>query len=342
MIQSAETVLQKLQQGSYAPIYFLQGEESYHIDAITKQVADTLLTPAERSFNLTIFYGKECSMAALLTQARRPPIGTAKQVVIVKEAQEMSDLKQANGQKLLLNYLRCPSAATVLLFAYKYKTIDGRSLLYKALANHTVVVTAQKLYAQQLPAFIQSIVKKMGCTITDKAIGMLQTCLGNDLTKIANELHKLGINLTEGSSITDRMVETYIDLYQPFNIFALQKAIMQKDYAKSCQIVGQSAANIQAHAALPVVALLYNCFSKLIVLHETKATELTMLAQQIEVPPYFVPDYLNALKNYTLPQTLQNITYIYQADLQLKGIEPAPSTQQILQLLVFKLLHEIH
>ena len=153
MTQSAETVLKKLQEGIYEPVYFIQGEEVYYIDAITQYIETSILNPAEKSFNLTVVYGKECSMETLLTQARRFPMGAPKQVVIVKEAQEMTDLKNATGQQLLLHYLQHPQPATLLVFAYKYKTIDGRSAFSKALEKKTVLVSSKKLYDRQLLTF---------------------------------------------------------------------------------------------------------------------------------------------------------------------------------------------
>jgi DNA polymerase-3 subunit delta len=340
MAQSAENVLQNLKQGVYEPIYFIQGEEVYYIDTITQYIEENILTPAEKSFNLTIVYGKECSMATLLTQVRRFPMGAAKQVVIVKEAQDMIDLKNATGQQLLLHYLQHPQPATLLIFAHKYKTIDGRSAFSKSLEKKTVLVTSKKLYDQQLPAFIKSYVKTLEVSITEKAIWMVQECIGNDLNRITSELHKLRINLSTGSTITENIVETYIGLHKPFNVFELQKAIIMKDYSKSYQIISICALNTKEHAALPMVTILYNFFSKLLMLHQSKETTPVKIAQEIEVNPYFVQGYLNAVKNYTLRQTIQNITYLHEADLQLKGIDCNMANYQIVKELIFKLMHD--
>ena len=336
-MQSAQTVLQDLQKSIYAPIYFLQGEEVYYIDTITQYIEEKLLTPAEKTFNLTISYGKECSMATLLTQARRFPMAAARQVVIVKEAQEMADLKNTTGQQLLLHYLQHPQPTTLLVFAHKYKTIDGRSAFGKALSKQNVLVTAKKLYDQQLPAFIKSFVKNLELSITEQTVCLVEAYIGNDLTRIASELQKLRINLTPGSTITDNIVEAYIGLHKPFNLFELQKAIMQKDYPKSYQIIRVCAS--MEHAALPMVTILYNLFSKLLVLHQTKETVPAKMAAQIDIHPYFIQGYLHAVQNYTLDQTMKNITYLHQADLQLKGIDSNISDYQTMKELIFKLMH---
>lgn len=339
MMQSAQTVLQNLQKSIYTPTYFLQGEEVYYIDAITQYAEEKLLTPAEKNFNLTIAYGKECNMATLLTQARRFPMAAKLQVVIVKEAQEMADLKNATGQQLLLHYVQHPQPTTLLVFAHKYKTIDGRSAFGKALSKQNVLITSKKLYDQQLPAFIQSFVHNLELSITEKAVSLVEAYIGNDLTRIASELHKLRINLTPGSTITDGIVEAYIGLHKPFNVFELQKAIMQKDYPKSYQMIGICASSAKEHAALPIVTIVYNLFAKLLILHQTKETVPTKLAQQIDVHPYFIQRYLHAVRNYTLHQIMNNITYLHQADLQLKGINSNMSDYQIMKELIFKLMH---
>lgn len=336
---SVETVIDDLKKGIYLPTYFLQGEETYYIDTITQYVAEKLLTSSEKTFNLTILYGKECNMANLLTQARRFPMGAKLQVVIVKEAQEMVELKNNKSQQLLLHYLEHPQPTTLLVFAYKYKTIDGRSTFGKALNKKNVIVTAKKIYDQQLPAFIKSVVKDLELSITEKAIYLIEAYISNDLTRIANELHKLAINLAPGDTITHTTIETYIGLHKPFNLFELQKAVMQKDYPKSYQLIDGCASNTKEYAALPIVTILYNLFSKLLILYHTKEKLPAKIAQQIEVNPYFIQGYLDAVQKYTLAQTMQNITYLHQADLQLKKIDCNAMDHQIIKELIFKLMH---
>ncbi len=339
MVRSAQTVLEALHKGIYEPIYFLQGEEVYYIDAITEYIEEKLLTPVEKTFNLTIAYGKECSMATLLTQARRFPMAATRQVVIVKEAQEMADLKNATGQRLFLHYLQHLQPTTLLVFAHKYKTIDARTTFGKALSKQNVLVTAKKLYDQQLPGFIKSFVKNLQLAITEKAVCLVEAYIGNDLTRIAAELHKLRINLTPGQAITDSIVESYIGLHKPFNLFELQRAIMQKDYPKSYRIISVCGSSAKEHAALPIVTILYNLFSRLLVLHQTKETTPTKIAAQIDINPYFIQGYLDAMQNYTLRQTMQNITYLHQADLELKGINSNKNDYQVMKELIFKLMH---
>lgn len=341
MVQSTESVLKALEKGVYEPLYFVQGEETYYIDAIAQHIEEKVLKPEEKSFNLSIFYGKECTMTALLTQARRFPMVSSKQVILVKEAQEMADLKNAIGQQRLAHYLQRPQPATILVFAYKYKTIDARTVFGKALAANAVLVTCKKPYDHQLPAFIRTAVEKFGRSITEKAIWMLQECVGNDLTRISHELQKLRINLSAGSTITETMVEAYIGMHKPFNVFELQQAIMKKEYAKSYQIAQVCALNSKEPTALPIVTVLYAFFSKLLVLHQTKETTPAKLAQQISVHPYFVQGYLDAIKRYPLHQTLRNMTHLHEADLHAKGIGSNASDDQIIKELIFKIMHDI-
>ena len=341
MAHSAETILKALKKSSYKPFYFIQGEETYYIDAMIKYMETSILTPMEQSFNLTIFYGMECNMVTLLTQARRFPMGASKQVVVVKEAQEMADLKNNTGQRLLLDYVNHPQPTTLLAFAYKYKTIDGRSAFGKALAMKEVLVTSNKLYDRQLPDFIHAFVAEIGLSITEEAVWMIQAYMDTDLSKIASELQKLRINLAQGTEITSAMVIHYIGSHKPFNVFALQNAVMKKDYPKSYTIMSHAVFSLKDQSAFIIIAVLYGLFSKLLLLHESKALTPAKAAQVIKVPPYFVQDYLHALKQYALSQILKNITYLYEADLQLKGVECSMTDDQILKELIFKLMHDV-
>jgi len=336
---SAENVLEELKKGIYRAIYFIQGEEVYYIDKITAYIEDRLLSPAERSFNLTIFYGKECNMAALLTQARRFPMGADKQVVLVKEAQEMSDLKNSTGQQLLSHYLKRPQPTTLLVFAYKYKNIDARTSFGKLLAEKNILITCNKLYERQIPHFIKSFVASLELSITEEAVWMLQAYIDQDLSKIAHALEKVKINLNPGDEITPHIVQEYIGLHKSFDIFGLQHAVMQKDYTKSYALIGQATFQTKETSAFAIVTILYNFFSKLLLLHETKIILPAKAAQEIKVHPYFVQGYLEACQTYSLMETLQNLIFLHEADLQLKGIASNNTDAQIIKELVFKLMH---
>jgi DNA polymerase III subunit delta len=339
MVHTPQQVLTALKQKQYAPIYFLQGEEPYYIDLLTSYIEESVLAASEKDFNLTVVYGKEQSMSEILTHARRFPMGSERQVVIVKEAQEMQDLKREEAIKHLEAYVRSPQPATLLVWAYKYKTLDERKSLGKIMARQAILVHAKKVYANQVGAWITAYVREKKLSITEKATFMLQEFIGNDLTRLAKELTKIHLNLEQATEIDDAMVQAYVGISRTFNAVELQKSLAQKDATKAYQIVMHFAANPKNNPAIPLVALLFSFFSKLLLLHHAKDKSAPALAQALRVSPYFVQDYLVAARLYPLTKVIENIQHLHQADLQLKGVDyPATPEEQILKELVFKIM----
>lgn len=340
MSHTPQQVLAQLQQQQYAPVYWLQGEEPYYIDLITNYIEEHVLSAAEKSFNLTIAYGKDLGMEQLMTQARRFPMGSTHQVVIVKEAQEFSDLQHEAGRQLIAAYIQSPQPATLLVFAYKYKALNARTKLSKLLASKAIMVNTKKLQQYQLPTWIQEYVQARALTITEKATWMLQEFVGNNLLRLAKELDKLQLNLGSDTAIDDSFVQTYVGISKTYNAFELQKALAQKDVRKANHIIHYFEANPKANPAIPLVALLFTFFSKLLLVHQAKQKTEEALAPILRVSPYFVGEYLQAAQRYPLPQVIANIHYLHQADLQLKGVNyPATPEGQLLKELIFKLVH---
>ncbi|HAN49478.1 MAG TPA: DNA polymerase III subunit delta, partial [Amoebophilaceae bacterium] len=191
MAYSPQQVLTALQQKQYAPVYFLQGEEPYYIDLLTNYMEENVLSASEKDFNLTVVYGKEQTMSEILTHARRFPMGSERQVVVVREAQELQDLNREEGRKYLEAYVKSPQPATLLVWAYKYKILDVRRSLGRVLAQQAVLVHAKKIYDHQVAAWITAYVRERGLSITEQATWMLQEFIGSDLARLANELNKI-------------------------------------------------------------------------------------------------------------------------------------------------------
>jgi DNA polymerase III subunit delta len=339
MVHTPQQVLTALKQKKYTPVYFFQGEEPYYIDLLTSYIEENVLGASEKDFNLTVLYGKDQPMSEILTHARRFPMGSEWQVVIVKEAQEMQDLKREEARKHLEAYVQSPQPATLLVWAYKYKTLDERSSLGKVMARQATLVHAKKVYANQVGAWITAYVREKKLSITEKATLMLQEFIGNDLTRLSKELTKIHLNLEQATEIDDAMVQAYVGISRTFNAFELQKSLAQKDATKAHQIVRYFAANSKNNPAIPLVALLFSFFSKLLLLHHAKGKSAPALAQVLRVSPYFVQDYLLAAQSYPLSKVIENIQHLYQADLQLKGVDyPVTPEEQVLQELVFKMM----
>ena len=340
MAATPENVLNELKNKKYAPVYFLQGDETYYIDQIADYIERNVLTESEKGFNQTILYGRDAAMNVILTHARRFPMMSEKQVVIVREAQHISDINKESGQKLLIDYLGNPVPSTILVFCYKNKSLDKRKSLGKLIEKHAVTVTTKKLYDNQVPAWIEQYMKSKGYGISPKAVQMLADSIGNDLERLANEIDKMLINFKEKVRIDETIVQRYVGINKDYNVFELQKALMIKDVVKANRIVNYFEANQKKNPIIPVIAILFSFYSKLLVAWHTKDKSERGLAAALKVSPYFVKDYLFALKNYSPDQVINNIHYIKQADLKSKGVDNISANDgQILKELVFKLLH---
>jgi len=337
-----QQVLSDLKKNEYAPLYFLQGDEPFYIDQITQHIEEHALTEAEKGFNQIILYGKDADMPTVLTNAKRFPMMSTRQVVLVKEAQELADLQQKAGQEMLSQYVQQPLPSTVLVFCYKYKMLNKNLGLYKKLNQFAVLVESKKMYDNQVPDWILQWTKQRGLSIEQQAVHMLMDHIGNNLERLANELDKVAINLDKeaAESITAELVQKYVGISKEYNAFELQKSVAQGNFAKAFQIVYYFAANPKANPLIPTVALLFTFFSKLLLMHQATDKTERGLASLLKVHPFFVKEYRTAVVNYPLPRVIRNISLLRQADLHAKGIDNISGTdEQILKTLVYQLMH---
>jgi DNA polymerase III subunit delta len=340
MPATAEAVLKDLKAGKYAPLYFLQGDEPYYIDLISDWIEAKALTEAERGFNQTVLYGKEANLSTVLNAARQFPTMAQRRVVIVKEAQEMSDWNGEKGKETLAKYVARPVPSTVLVFNYKYKKLDARTSLAKTLDKSAVLVETKKMYDNQLPGWVKSLFKDRGHDLTDKAVAMLCESIGNDLSRMANEADKLLINFpAKGAPINEDVIATYVGISKEYNTFELQSALAKKDVLRANKIVNYFAANPKSNPVIPVIALLFGYFAKLLLIHGSNDRSKPAVAQLIGVNPFFVDEYLLAIRHYPVHQVVNVIGYLRQADMYAKGIGGDLEDGEILKELVFKVLH---
>lgn len=340
MAISPENILAELKQKRFAPIYFLQGEEPYYIDLISDYIEEHALQEAEKGFNQVVMYGKDAEVNKIITNARRYPMMAERQVVIVKEAQEIPDLNKEEGQKLLESYVKNPSPSTILVFAHKYKTLDGRKSLGKTMKDGAVLLTTKKIYENQVSDWINNYVKSRGYTIELKASQMLTDFIGNNLSSLVSEINKILINFKAKTAIDAAMVQKFVGISKEYNGFELQRALGVRDVMKSNQIANYFEANPKSNPVIPVIALLFSFYSKLLIIHHAKDKSEKNLASLLQVNPYFIKEYIMAVRNYSLGKVIDNIHHLKVADLQLKGVESAGATEgQILKELIYKLLH---
>lgn len=340
MVQSPENVLIHLQNNQYAPIYFLQGEEPYYIDVIVNYIEKNALSEGDKGFNQLVLYGKDVDMNTIITNARRYPMMSDRQVVIIKEAQEIQDLGKEDGLKVLDNYLKNPLPSTILVFAHKYKTVDGRKAISKTIEKFAVLVTTKKLYENQLPEWIQGFVKSRGYTIDPKAVHMLADNIGNNLERLSNEIDKVLINFPPGTILNPDSIQKFVGISKEYNVFELQKALGIRDVLKANQIIRYFDSNPKNNPLIPIIALLFSFYTKLLLIHHEKDKSERALASTLQMNPYIIKEYIIASKNYPLEKVIQNIHFLSTSDLHSKGIETSyVSEDQILKELIFKLLH---
>lgn len=339
MLQSPEAVLKDLKSRKYAQVYFLHGEESFYIDEITRRIENEALNDQEKSFNQVVLYGKEVSVQDILGQARRFPWMSDRQVVIVREVQQMNDWNKEESNPHLLNYLQSPQPSTLLVLNYKHKIFNKNTNLYKALEKQAVVVESKKPYDNQIANWIQDFVKEKGYQITPAGVQLLSESLGNDLGKLNSEINKLILNLGKETKITEQLIEEFVGISKDYNVFELQKALAQKNRKRIFQILKYWEANPKKQPLIPTLANLYGFFTKILLVASEKDKSNANLTKVIGTNMYAVEDYKTALKNFS-PSELKNaIHLIHQSDLQVKGIEASGDTDaEILKELMLKVV----
>lgn len=317
------------------PIYFLMGEEPYYIDKISDFIEDNVLTEDEKSFNQTILYGRDVSIEDIVSTAKRFPMMAERQVVVVKEAQDL-----ARTIEKISSYAEKPMESTVLVFCYKYKTLDKRKAVTKLLAKNGVVFESKKLYENQVGDWIKRILSGKNYSIEPKANAMLVEFLGTDLNKINNELEKLQIILPKGSTITPQHIEENIGFSKDFNVFELRKAIGDKNQLKAYTIADNFAQNPRDNPIVVTTSLVFSFFVQLLKYHGLKDKNPSNVAKALGVNPYFLKDYDIALKNYPMRKVSQIVATLREIDVKSKGVGAAALPQSdLLKEMLFKIFN---
>jgi DNA polymerase-3 subunit delta len=353
-MKEVNQILLDLKRKIFKPVYFLSGEEPYYIDLISDYIENNALDEADREFNQNVIYGKDVDLAGVLSLAKQFPMMSEYQVVIVKEAQNLKELnKSAGGDEddspksvssglahQFIHYLTQPQPSTILVFCYKYKTLDKRSALAKAIQKNSVYLESNKLYDNQLPDWISNYVKDSGYTISPKAAFLMAEFLGNDLSKITNEISKLFISLKHGSEITNELIQNNIGISKDFNVFELQDALAKKDILKANRIANYFAENEKEHPAVMTLSSLYGYFSKILKFHFLADKSKFAAAQALGINPYFVDGYAKAAANYNTAKLKYIFACLKECDLKSKGVDNSSiPSGELLKELVYKILH---
>ena len=308
-------IINDIKAGKIKPIYFLMGEEPYYIDRITEYLEDTLLTEDEKGFNQMVLYGRDTTIDDIVANAKRYPMMAERQVVIVKEAQELSRTIDQFEK-----YAENPQHTTVLVFAYKYKSLDKRKKVTKLLEKNGLVYESKKMYDNKVGEWIKRVLQGRGYGIEPKAMAMLVEFLGNDLSRIANELTKLEIILPKGSTITPNHIEENIGFSKDFNVFEFRKAIGEKNQFKAYQIANYFAQNQKDNPIVMTNGLVFSFFSALLQYHGLKDKSASNVAKILKVNPYFVNDYIAAAHNYPMKKVSAIVGKLRDIDVKSKGV----------------------
>ena len=329
------SIQKELENGQYRPVYFLQGEEPYFIDKLTKYIELHAIQEHERDFNQTIFYGKDCTPDIVLETAKRFPMMAERQVVIVREAQHLkSKMDEFKA------YLENPLQSTVLVFNYKYGKLDGRKEIAKLFGQHCMF-TSNKLKDYLIPDWIVQYGRSEELDISQKSAVLLSEYLGNDLQKIAGEIAKLKIATKSGSKIDTEDIQKNIGISKDYNVFELQNALLTRDVLKANQIVKYFASDSKKHPDVLTISILFSLFQRLMKFHfSVNKSNDKALAREIGVHPYFLKEYKSASKYYT-PKKLADIIYqLRMADLKVKGVDSATNKPgAIITELIYRILH---
>ena len=334
-----EQIMTELKKRQYRPVYFLMGEEPYFVDAISDYISENVLSASEKTFNQAIMYGRDTSVYTVLDAAKRFPMGSSCQVVIVKEAQNLKEIDK------LLFYIEKPLKSTILVICYKDKG-DKRFKIFKNLdkQKHIAVLDSKKLYENQVQTWINNYLVERGFSIVPVAAALLTEYAGTELSKIVNELNKLMISLPQtDKKITVEHIEANIGISKEYNVFELNKAIGEKNVMKANRIIDHFSKNTKSREGdiVEVIRALYsNFFVKLLKYHYLNDKSQSAVASAIGVNPYFVKDYEAASRKYSAPKIINIISILREYDLKAKGVgSPSTSNGDLMKEMIYKILH---
>jgi len=332
------SIMTDLQAGKYQSVYYLMGDESYYIDKICDYIAEHALQPEERDFNQTIFFGSDVNASQIADAARRYPMMAERQVVIVKEAQNLKNTEA------LEKYLKQPSQTTILVICHKNGKIDGRKREYvKLIQQAGVLFESQKLKDRDLPAFIENYVKQKNASIDPKSTQLIADAIGADLSRLTGELDKVLISLPENNKrITPQVVEDQIGVSKDFNGFELRDAIVNKNVFKANQIINYFDKNPKAGSIYSFLPLLFNYFQNLIIAwYAPNRGSQEAVAEWLELrSPWAAKEYMTGMRNFSAMKTMQIISKLREIDAKSKGLDnPNTPPGELMKELIFYILH---
>lgn len=330
---SIEKILSDWKKKLFRPVYWLEGEEDFFIDQVVNYAEHRILGESEASFNLTLFYGKDAQWPDIINACRRYPMFAERQVVILKEAQQMRDIDK------LESYVEKPLTSTILVIAYKHKKVDGRTKFARVLKDKSEFVSTKKLQEKDLPEWTQDLVRSKGYIIGPKALQLLVEHIGNDLSRINNEIEKMLLNLHERKNITEDDIEKYVGVSKEYNSFELQAAIARKDFPKAMRIIQYFESNPKAAPIQLILPTLYALFSKCYMLFGQENKDDSTIATAIGVSPFYLKEYKTAARTYGPEGISHAILLLHHYNLKSLGVNDAgTSDASLLKEMIAKMI----
>ncbi len=331
---TASSIISNWKNKEFKPVYWLEGDEDYFIDEVMEYAEKKILSESEAEFNQTIFYGKDANWADIVNACRRYPMFAERQVVLLKEAQQMRDVEKLEG------YVENPLPSTILVVSYKGKTLDGRQKFSKLIKKKGEVFQSKKMYENQLPAWIKAYLDSNGFTIKPKALALLVDHIGNDLSRIVNEIEKLSLNLGREKNITEDDIEKFIGISKEYNIFELQNALSRKDQPKAIRIIQYFEANPKAVPVQLILPSLYSYFSKILTIYQMRDKSEHAIKPVFNYNPAVVEQVMETLKNYSFLEMEQVILLLHDSNLKSIGIgNSGISPGALMKELSFKIMN---
>lgn len=337
IIMTYQDIVAELKKKIYRPVYFLCGEESYFIDKICRHLEQSVVDESARDFNMTIMYGRDVDTSQVVNAAKRFPMMSDRQLVVVKEAQ---NIKKLDG---LLSYIDNPLSSTVLVISYKHKSPDKRTALYKRLSTskNVAFMESKKLYDNKVPDWIAGYCKQKSFNIDTKAAMLMVEFLGNDLGKVSNELDKLMIRCENTRVISAENIAENIGVSKDFNNFELINALGKKDVLKVNRIINYFEANQKSHPIFVTISTLFGFFTSLLSYSFIPdKNNKQALARGMGINPFFVKDYVAATRLYSPRKVVEAISLLREFDMKAKGVNNAGTPPgELLREMVYKIMH---
>lgn len=334
MASTYQTILRDLHQGNFAPVYLFDGDEPFFIDQLTDYIEEHALDEAGKAFDQVVLYGRDVDGMTVADEIKRYPMMGERRVVIVKEAQQLQKVEA------LEEYVKQPLESNILVLAYKYKKMDGKKAVTKYIRKNHVYMLSKRLYENQIPDWIDNHLRTLGYHINLKAAALLAEFVGNDLSRLNNELQKLMLVIPPSSNITPDEIERNIGVSKEFNNFELLNALAHKDVLKANRIIKYFGDSPKDHPPVVMTSVLFGYFSKLMLIHTLSDKSSRNIASVLRINPFFAKDYLAGIKSYNLNKLTRIIGYLREFDLRIKGVDNVNTSHyDLMRELVFKILH---